>query len=69
MTDPDRILVAALTGTVGHHARWRELTAAEEAAAAAELREFAGGRADLLASSLARPVKPATTRPGASVAA
>jgi len=47
--DPDRILVAQLTGTAGRHARWRELTAAEEAAAVAELRELAAGRADLLA--------------------
>ena len=46
---PDRILVAQLTGTAGRHARWRELTAAEEAAAVAELRELAAGRADLLA--------------------
>jgi hypothetical protein len=46
---PDRILVAWLTGTVKHHARWRELTADERAAAVAELRELAAGRADLLA--------------------
>lgn len=45
----DRILVAQLTGTARHHARWRELAAAEEAAAAAELRALAAGRADLLA--------------------
>lgn len=45
----DRILVAQLTGEARHHARWRELTAAEEAAAVAELRELASGRADLLA--------------------
>ena len=32
-----------------HHAKWRELTEAEEAAAVAALRELAGGRADLLA--------------------
>ena len=36
--DRDRILVAQLTGTAGHHARWRELTGEEEAAAVAELR-------------------------------
>ncbi len=41
----DRILVAQLTGEAG----WHELTADEEAAAVAELRELAGGRADLLA--------------------
>jgi hypothetical protein len=45
----DRILVAQLTGEAGHHARWRELAADEEATAVAELRELAGGRADLLA--------------------
>ena len=53
MIDPrpqaDRILVAQLTGEAGHHARWRELTGGEEAAAVAALRELAGGRADLLA--------------------
>ena len=32
-----------------HHARWRELTADERAAAVAELRQLAAGRADLLA--------------------
>jgi hypothetical protein len=48
-TDRDRILVAQLTGTAGHHARWRELTGEEEAAAVAELRELANGRGDLLA--------------------
>ena len=47
--DRDRILVAQLTGTAGHHARWRELTGDEEAAAVSELRELANGRADLLA--------------------
>ena len=36
-----------MTGEARHHARWRELTEAESAAAAA-LRELAGGRADLL---------------------
>jgi hypothetical protein len=45
----DRILVAKLTGEARHHARWRPLTAEEEAAALAELRALAGGRADLLA--------------------
>ncbi len=47
--DRDRILVAQLTGTAGHHARWRELTGDEEAAAVSELRELADGRGDLLA--------------------
>jgi len=45
----DRILVAQLTGTARNHARWRELTEAEEAVAVAALRELAVGRADLLA--------------------
>ena len=45
----DRLLVAELFGEAGHHAKWRDLTANEESAAVAELRELAGGRADLLA--------------------
>jgi hypothetical protein len=45
----ERILVAQLTGEARHRARWRELTAAEEAAAVEALRGLAGGRADLLA--------------------
>ena len=45
----DRILIAQLTGEARHRARWRELTADEETAAVAELRELAGGRTDLLA--------------------
>jgi hypothetical protein len=45
----DRILVAELFGEARHHAKWRDLTAAEEDAAVAELRDLAGGRADLLA--------------------
>lgn len=48
-SDPDRTLVAQLTGTARRHARWRELTEAEEAAAVNELRELAAGH-DLLAS-------------------
>jgi len=47
--DPDRILVAELTGTARHHARWRELAQDEQDAAVTELRELAGGRADQLA--------------------
>ena len=46
---PDRILVAQLTGTARHHARWLELAQDEQDAAVTELRELAGGRADLLA--------------------
>jgi hypothetical protein len=45
----DRLLVAELWGEARRHARWRELTGDEEAAAVAALRELAGGRADLLA--------------------
>jgi len=45
----DRILVAKTSGEAEHHAKWRELTADEEAAAVAALRELAGGRADLRA--------------------
>ena len=45
----DRLLVAQLTGTARHHARWRDLTGDEQAAAVRELRDLAGGRADLLA--------------------
>jgi hypothetical protein len=32
-----------------HHARWRELSSDEQAAAVASLRELSGGRGDLLA--------------------
>ena len=42
------MLAAMLCGCAKHHARWRELTAEEHAAAVAELQELAGGRADLL---------------------
>jgi hypothetical protein len=45
----DRILIAQLHGTAQRHARWRELTEDEAAAASGELRELAAGRADLLA--------------------
>jgi hypothetical protein len=48
-SDRDRILVAQLHGEARHHAKWRELTEDEHGAAVAELRELAGGRADLLA--------------------
>ena len=41
--------MAQLTGEARHRARWRPLTEDEEAAALAELRALAGGRADLLA--------------------
>jgi len=45
----DRLLVAELYGEARRRARWRELDGEEEAAAVAELRELADGRADLLA--------------------
>ena len=45
----DRILAAKISGEAEHHAKWRELTADEEAAAVAALRGLAGGRADLRA--------------------
>ena len=38
-----------ISGEANHHAKWRELTADEQAAAVAALRELAGGRADLRA--------------------
>ena len=49
MSTADQIRVAELTGEARHHAKWRELTADERAAAVAALRELAGGQADLLA--------------------
>jgi hypothetical protein len=45
----DRILIARLTGTARRLGGWCELTGDEEAAAVAELRALAAGRADLLA--------------------
>ena len=45
----DRLLAAEIWGEARHRARWRELSSEEQAAAVAELRELAGGRADLLA--------------------
>jgi hypothetical protein len=47
--EADRLLVAEIWGEARHHARWRELTGDEQAAAVTSLRELAGGRADLLA--------------------
>jgi hypothetical protein len=46
---PDRLLVARLAGVAKRDARWRKPTEPEIAAAATELREVAGDRADLLA--------------------
>ncbi len=51
----DRLRVAELYGEARHHAKWRDLTAAEEGAAVAGLRELAGGRADLLAEVAGHP--------------
>ena len=45
----DRLLIAELHGEARHHAKWRDLTEAEAAAAVAALRDLPGGRADLLA--------------------
>jgi hypothetical protein len=48
--DRDRLSgVAELSGAAPRHARWGGLTEAEKAAGAAELREIAGDRPDLLA--------------------
>jgi hypothetical protein len=47
--DNDRLLVARISGIAMRHARWREPTESESAAAVAELREVAGDRPDLLA--------------------
>jgi hypothetical protein len=47
--EADRILIARLTGTARRLGGWRELTGDELAAAVAEVRELAAGRADLLA--------------------
>ena len=47
--DRDRLLVARISGIAKRHARWREPTEAEIAAAVADLRELAGDRPDLLA--------------------
>jgi hypothetical protein len=48
---PDRPIVAELHGAAKRHARWREPTRAETAAAVAELREIAGRHSDLLAET------------------
>jgi hypothetical protein len=45
----DRILVARLSGAAGRLSRWGALDDAQADAGAAELRELAGGRGDLLA--------------------
>jgi hypothetical protein len=47
----DRLLVARLDGIAQCHARWGAADEAQKAAGTAELREVAGGRADLLAET------------------
>jgi hypothetical protein len=47
--DADRLLAAKIIGTALHHARWRELSADEEAEAVTAIFDLAAGRADLLA--------------------
>lgn len=47
--DHDRLLVARISGIARRHAGWRAPAGNEIAAAAAELREVAGDRPDLLA--------------------
>ena len=47
----DRLLIAQLAGSAQRHAQWGGLTCAEKAAGAAELREIAGDRPDLLAET------------------
>ena len=49
--DRDRLLSARLTGIAQRYARWGDLTGAAKAATAAELREVAGNRGDLLAET------------------
>jgi hypothetical protein len=47
--DADRLLVARLSGIAQRRARWGVMDEAQKAAGAAELREIAGNRPDLLA--------------------
>ena len=47
--DRDRLLAARLDGIARRHARWGDLTEGQKTGGAAELREAAGDRADLLA--------------------
>jgi len=49
--ESDQLVVARLAGAAQRHAPWRAATPQETAAAVAELREIAGGRADLLAEA------------------
>ncbi|HEX3958314.1 MAG TPA: hypothetical protein VHZ03_17085 [Trebonia sp.] len=50
-SEADRILLAKIWGEVRFRVRWRDLTAEEEVATVAALRELAGGRGDLLAEA------------------
>lgn len=47
----DRLLVARLSSIAQRYARWGDLAEDEKAAGAAELREIAGDRSDLLAEA------------------
>jgi hypothetical protein len=49
VSDRDRLLVTRISEIAGRHARWSQLTDTQKTAGAAELREVAGGRSDLLA--------------------
>ena len=49
VSDRDRLLVARISGIARRHARWGHLNQAQKTAGAAELREAAGDRSDLLA--------------------
>jgi hypothetical protein len=49
MADPDRVLLAVISGICARHASGGPLTPEQEAAALAELRAEAGERPDLLA--------------------
>ena len=48
VSDRDRLLVARISGIARRHARWGQLTETQKTAGAAELREVASGRSDLL---------------------
>jgi hypothetical protein len=48
---PDRLVVASLQGAASRHAGWSDPEGDARAAAVAELREIAAGRADLLAEA------------------
>ena len=57
-----RLLSAHLSGVAFRHARWAGLTEAEKASGAAELREVAGDRGDLLAEVAGLALGSATSR-------